>query len=116
RLLAPGIQTLRDLEVAMRDWADGDFRAAGLKLDEVLKGISEVEQATDVKLEGYRAWVLDLMEAVARLAVQAREMRKIIDEKPDRPEATVERVLRNQVDVTEQMVGTDFSATLKQWR
>jgi hypothetical protein len=116
RLLASGIQSLRDMEVALRDWESGEFRAAGLKLDEAVKGMSEVEQSTGIKLEGYRAWVMDLMEAVARLAVQSREMRKVLEQKPDKPEATVERILHNQVTVTEQMLGADYAATLKQWR
>jgi hypothetical protein len=116
RLLASGIQSLRDLEVALRDWESGEFRSAGLKMDEAVKGISEVEQTTGMKLEGYRAWVMDLMEAVARLAVQSRDMRKVLEQKPDKPEATVERILHNQVTVTEQMLGTDYAATLKQWR
>lgn len=116
RLLASGIQSLRDLEVALRDWSDGDFRAAGLKLDEAIKGISEVQQSTGLDLSGYRAWLMELMEAAARLVVQAREMRAVIDRRPDQPEEVVMRVIRNQVSVTEQMLGESYAATLRQWR
>ncbi|MDQ7034057.1 MAG: hypothetical protein Q9P01_04260 [Anaerolineae bacterium] len=116
RLLASGIQSLRDLEAALRDWEDGEFRAAGLKLDEAIKGVSEVEQSTDIDLEGYRAWLMDLMESVAHLAVQARQLRTIIEAKPNQPDGSVKSILHDQVTVTEQMIGTEYSATLKQWR
>jgi hypothetical protein len=116
RLLASGIQSLRDIEVALRSWADGDFRAAGMKLEEAVKGVSELEQAANLKLDGLRSWLMDLMEAAATLSVQAREMRLIIDKRPDAPEATVGRVLEQQVSITERMVGESYAATLRQWR
>jgi tetratricopeptide (TPR) repeat protein len=115
RLLAPGIQSLRDLEVALRDWSDGDFRAAGLKLDEAIKRIAEAQTSAGLDLSGYRAWLMELMEAAARLVVQAREMRTVIDRRPDQPEEIVMRVLRNQVVVTGQMLGESYAATLRQW-
>jgi hypothetical protein len=116
RLLASGIQSLRDLEVALRDWTDADFRAAGLRLDEAVKGISEVEQAAGLNLDDYRAWLMDLMEAAADLLVQAREMRQVIEKRPDAPEDTVPHVLNNQVRVTERLLGAEYAATMRQWR
>ena len=116
RLLASGIQSLRDLEVALREWTDADFRAAGLRLDEAVKGLSEVEQAAGLNLDGYRAWLMDLMQAAADLLVQAREMRQTIEKRPDAPEKTVPRVLNNQVRVTETLLGAEYAATMRQWR
>ena len=116
RLLASGIQSLRDLEIALRDWTDGDFRAAGMKLDEAVKSITEVEQATGLSLSGYRAWLMDLMQAAAHLTVQARDMRGVIDSKPDRPEDTIGKILEHAVNVTEQMLSDEHAAPLRQWR
>jgi hypothetical protein len=116
RLLGSGIQSLRDIEVALRSWSDGDFRAAGMKLEESVKGVSEVENAANLKLEGLRAWLMELMEAAASLSVQAREMRLVIDKRPDAPESSVGRILEQQVHLTERMVGEGYAATLRQWR
>jgi serine/threonine protein kinase len=115
RLLASGIQSLRDLEIALRHWSDGDFRAAGLKLEETVKGVRELEQAADLNLEAYKAWLMELLEAAAYLTVQAREMRVVIDQRPDAPEAKVRKAFHEQVAVTERMLGTSYLATLRQW-
>lgn len=115
RLLAPGIQSLRDVELALRHWSDGDFRAAGLKLEEAIKGGREVEQATQISLEQYQVWLMELLEAAAYLTVQAREMRGVIDQRPDKPVGTVGKALNEQVSVTERMLGTTYAATLRQW-
>lgn len=115
RLLASGIQSLRDVELSLRHWSDGDFRAAGLKLEEAIKGVREVEQATSLKLEGYQAWLMELLEAAAYLTVQAREIRSVIDQRPDQPETKATKALHEQVAVTERMLGANYSATLRQW-
>lgn len=116
KLLSSGIQSLRDIEVALRSWADGDFRAAGMKLEEAVKGVSEVEQAATLKLDGLRSWLMELMEAAASLSVQSREMRQKIEQRPDEPEESVGRILEQQVLVTERMAGESYAATLRQWR
>lgn len=115
RLLTPSIQSLRDVELALRHWSDGDFRAAGLKLEEAIKGIKEAEQATQISLEAYQAWLMELLEAAAYLTVQAREMRTVIEQRPDKPVGTVGKALQEQVSVTERMLGTAYNATLRQW-
>lgn len=116
RLLSSGIQSLRDVELALRDWTDGDFRAAGLKLEEAVRGITEVEKATNLDLEGYRAWLMDMMEAAATLTVRAREMRATIEQRPDSPEDGIGETLNHQVMLTERLSGDNYSATLRQWR
>ena len=116
RLLSSGIQSLRDVEMALRDWTDGDFRAAGLKLEESVRGITEVEKAANLELEGYRAWLMDMMEHAATLTVRAREMRATIEQRPDSPEDSIGETLHRQVMTTERLLGAEYSATLKQWR
>ena len=116
RLLMPGIQSLRDLSSSLRVWADGDFRAAGLQLDAAVQGINTLEKATEIKLDSYRAWLMDLMEGAAQLAVQSRELRAAIDRKEDQPEPVIGRVFNQQAQVTQSLIGDTYAANLRQWR
>lgn len=116
RSIASGIQSLRDIEVALRDWADGDFRSAGLKLEESVRGVTEVEKITPLDLSGYRAWLMDLMEGAATLTVRAREMRAIIEKRPNEIDTIVGETLNSQVTVTQNLLGNNYTATLRQWR
>lgn len=116
RLLSSGIQSLRDIEVALRDWSDGDFRSAGLKLEEAVRGVTEVEKAASLDLSGYRAWLMDLMEGAATLTVRAREMRSLIEKRPNTIEALIGETLNGQVILTERLLGASYADTLRQWR
>jgi len=116
RVLEGGIRSIRDLQACLSDWSDGDFRAAGLHLDNALKGISEVEQAAGFTLTGMRAWFMELMQAVAELAVRFRDARAIMEQKPDEPVTEVRDTHHFMVAVTERLLGTEYSATVKQWR
>ncbi len=116
RLLTSGVQSLRDVELALREWSDGDFRAAGLKLEEAVRGIAEVEKAANLDLAGYRAWLMDLMEHAATLTVRSRDMRATIEQRPDAPENTIGDTLYQQMILTEQLLGGDYAATLHQWQ
>jgi serine/threonine protein kinase len=116
KLLASGIQSLRDLELALRDWSDGDFRNAGLKLETVLKGINDLEKAAGFTLTTYRAWVMELLAAAAELLVQFRETRGILEQRPDDPDHRVYDCFHDMVRVTAQRLGDDYAGTLRTWR
>lgn len=116
RLIASGIQSLRDIEVALRDWTDGDFRSAGLKLEEAVRGTAEAEKAASLDMSGYRAWLMDLMETAATLTVRAREMRAVIEKRPDGIDSVVGETLQGQVILTERLLGSAYADTLRQWR
>ncbi|MGJ3237437.1 MAG: hypothetical protein ACFE0Q_01900 [Anaerolineae bacterium] len=116
RLLASGIQSLRDVEIALRAWTDGDFRAGGLKLEEAVRGITEVEKSAQLDLSGYRAWLMDLMEHAATLTVRARDLRALIEQRPDQPDPQIRQTLDQQVNTSERLLGDPYSATLRQWR
>lgn len=115
RLLVAGIQSLRELEAALRDWADGEFRSAGIKLENALKNIDEVESSAGITLTNYRAWLMDLQAHVAELHVRARDMRDIIEKRPDEPVASVRQTHRLQYEITARLLGDELAATLKQW-
>jgi serine/threonine protein kinase len=116
KLLSGGIQSIRDLETALRDWSDGDFRSGGMKLENALKGIAEVEQGAGFSLKGYRAWLMELMSVAAELLVQFRETRGIIEQRPDQPDHRVYDCFHDMVRVTTKYLGDDYAATLRTWR
>jgi serine/threonine protein kinase len=116
KLLGSGVESLRDVETALRHWSDGDFRSAGMKLESAVKGINEVEQNGGFTLIGYRAWVMELMGVAAELLVQYRETRGIIEQRPDTPDHRVYDCFHDMVRVTTKMLGDDYAGTLRTWR
>lgn len=116
RLLNGAIQALRELETALRDWQDGDFRSVGLKLEQAIKHLNDMERASDIKAAGFRAWLMDLMSAAAELHVQSREMRQLIEQRADEPDARVYETHHDLVRVTVKLLGEDYGGTLRQWR
>ncbi|MBI5667579.1 MAG: hypothetical protein HZC41_06190 [Chloroflexi bacterium] len=116
KVLAAGIHSIRELEAALRDWSDGEFRPAGIKLDNVLNAINEVEQAASITLTEYRAWMMELQAAAAELHVLARQMQQVIDQRPDKPVDTIRVALRRMVEVTTRLLGEAYAATVRGWR
>ena len=116
QVFAPAVQSMLDVEQAVRDWSDGEFRTAGLKLDSAIQGITDAEKRANMSLGGYRTWLEHLMQASATLAVQAREMRQIIERRPDEPDGTIGRILDEATDTTTHLLGESYAATLRQWR
>lgn len=116
KVLAGGIHSVRELEAALRDWSDGEFRPAGIKLDNVLNAINDVEQAASITLTEYRAWMMELQAAAAELHVQARQMQQVIDQRPDKPVDTIRVALRRMVEVTTNLLGEAYAATARGWR
>jgi hypothetical protein len=116
RTLAAGIHSLRELQAALRDWSDGEFRAAGIKLENALNAVKEVEQAADITLTQYRAWLMELQSVAVELYTRARQMQQVIEARPDQPNPLVKDVHQAQHTRTAQMLGADYAQTLQQWR
>ena len=89
RLLAPAVHSLRTLEAAVQDWAGAEFRAAGSKIDQVLRAITETESNANIALTDYRSWLMELQEALAELSVKRRGMLQEIDRQPDEPQEVI---------------------------
>ena len=115
RVLAPAIFSLRELEAATRDWSDGEFRAAGIKLENAIKSVDEIEAAAAITLTSYRAWLQDMLTASAELHANARRMAQIIDSKPVDPPDNVREMHRTQVNVTTRLLGASYAGNLRQW-
>ena len=115
-LLASGIQSIRELQNALRDWSDGEFRSAGNKLENAIHNLNELERVGDITLTNYRLWLMALQSATAELHIQSQELQKIIAERPIEPEPEIQKILQFQVNQTEQMIGEEFTETLTYWR
>ena len=116
RLLAPAVHSLRTLEAAVQDWAGAEFRAAGGKIDQALRAITETESNANISLADYRSWLVKLQEALAELSVKRRNMLQEIDRLPDEPREIIREVLRLQVDATEDLIGAAHTQMLGVWR
>lgn len=116
RVFTGAIHSLREFEASLRDWADGEFRAAGLKLENAINAIAEAEQSASVTLTGYRAWLMELQAASAELHHLGRQMRQAIERRPADPPGIVREAHHRQADVTARLLGNHYAATLKQWR
>lgn len=116
RLLTPGIQSLKALESALQDWADAEFRAAGNKLEQVLRSITEAESNANINLGDYRAWVTELQAALADLSVKRRNLLGEIDRQLDEPQPSVREAIHLQADVTEDLLGYKHAQMMLGWR
>ena len=116
QLLTPGIQSLRALEAALADWADAEFRAAGVKLEQVLRYITEAESNADLQLGSFRAWIMDLQTALAELSVKKRSLTQAIDRQEDLPQPNIREAIHLQADVTEDLLGYQQAQVMLGWR
>ncbi len=115
-LLTAGIQSLRALEAALADWADAEFRAAGIKLEQVLRYITEAEANADLQLDSYRAWIMDLQTALAELSQKRRSLSQAIDRQSAEPQPTIREAIHRQADVTEDLLGYQQAQLMLGWR
>ena len=116
RLLAPGIHSLRTLEAAVQDWASAEFRAAGSKIEQVLRAITEIESNANIALTGYRDWMMELQKALAELSVKRRGLLQDIDRQSDQPQAAVREAIHSQAKLTDELLGQPYAQTMLSWR
>lgn len=115
-LLTSGIQSLRALEAALADWADAEFRAAGIKLEQVQRYITEAEANADLRLDSYRAWITDLQTALAELSIKRRSLSQAIDRQSAEPQPNIREAIHMQADVTEDLLGYQQAQLMLGWR
>ncbi len=116
RMMSAGVYGLREIEAALRDWSDGEFKAAGLKLENASKSIAEVEAQAAVSLAHYRTFLLNLLAGSAELYTVSRSIIQTVDSRPEEPPEALRAAHHRLVDLTVQLVGDPYAATLKQWR
>jgi hypothetical protein len=116
RLLSAAIHSLREIAAALRDWSDGEFRAAGNKLENALRAIDETESSAGITLTGYRAWLMSMVGAAAELHTSARRLAQIVDRRDADPQPDALTIHREFVTTTARMIGAEYTTTLVQWR
>ncbi|MCU0496357.1 MAG: hypothetical protein MUF87_03280 [Anaerolineae bacterium] len=116
KTVSGAILSVREFELAIRDWAEGEFRPAGLKLENALKGVQEAEQTADIPLSHYREWLTRLGQGAAELTVAARSLRQAIERRPDQPDPTIRDAHHKIAQVSIELVGPEIAANLMQWR
>jgi serine/threonine protein kinase len=115
RPLAPLIQSLRDLENALKDWADGEFKPAGMKLETAIKSAQAVSADVDINLNEYLTWLNELQAACAELHTRFRQMRQLIERRPDAPVDAVHEAHYRAVTMTTERLGENYAAQLLMW-
>ncbi len=116
RTMAAGIHSLREVEGALRDWTDGEFRAAGMKLENAIHAIGEVELAAGITLTPYRSWLMELQASAAELFTVSRQMGQDMETRPDEPIEAIRSAHQRMAATTLGMVGEPYVANLRQWR
>jgi hypothetical protein len=116
RMLQPAIHSLRELEAALRDWTDGEFRAAGSKLENALRAVDDSEKSTQLGLAPYRTFLTEALRASADLTNNARKMAQLIEARPETPPEQLRIGHALQADVTVRMLGENYAGTLRTWR
>ncbi len=115
KLLAAGVYSLRELEAALRDWSDGEFRVSGIKLENALKSIDEIESSAQITLTAYRAFLMELVGKSAELHTNARKMSQIVESRPDFAPESLLATHDQQVQFTSRLIGETYAANLRQW-
>lgn len=116
RVLQTAIYSLRELEAALRDWSDGEFRAAGIKLENAVRAVDDTEKTAQITLTHYRAFLMDLLRGSADLHANARRMAQWIESRPEPPPEQLRIGHALQADLTARMLGDGYAGTLRQWR
>ncbi len=107
--------SIRELENALREWDDGDFRTAGLKLENAINAANDAQKTADIKLDGYLAFLRTMQQHAAELHNAYRQMRQIIERRPEDPDPAVANALERAATTTENLLGEPYFAQLKTW-
>jgi len=115
KILAPAVQSLRDLENALKDWADGEFKSAGMKLETAIKSAQTVSNDADIHVDAYLGWLNELQATCAELHTRFRQMRQLVERRPDLPNEHIREAHERAVILTTQRLGEGYSAQLNIW-
>lgn len=118
RLLSAPIFSLRELEAALRDWTDGEFRAAAIKLENAVRAVDEAENAAAITLTQYRAFLMDMLNGAGELHGISRKLNQAVESRSN-DVATVEAMRtahRQLFEVSNRLLGAPYSNTLREWR
>lgn len=113
---------IRHLEVAIRNWEDGDFRSSRDALDATIEELEAGEKQSNIDLNTLLGWVKPLREGAAALQASRLKLEQIShsittatsgQETPT--EAKIDDLLTKIVLDTENYLGADHSHQVRQW-
>lgn len=116
RLLSSAIYSLRELEAAARDWSDGAFRSAGMKLENAIKAVDDLEASAQINVDQYRAWLTTLLSASADMNAQIRKVTQTVETLPTEPLPVLRAAHQQMVETTTRLLGDSYASTLRHWR
>jgi hypothetical protein len=109
--------SLRELEAAVRDWADGDFRAAGLRLENIIKTLEEaMTKQPEFQPMRFLAYLRELIAGAAELHQRGRKLSEIIASQPDGVPPLARSIHHEWVDGTARLIGPDNTGAPQRWR
>ncbi len=113
--LQDAAQSLRDFEAALRLWADGDFKGAGMKIESAMTLATAAEKAADISLARYGGWLRQLQATSAELHNLNRQMRQTVERRPPEPASVVEQAHSQSASATFVLLGEPYHAQLQNW-
>ncbi len=115
-ILAPLTESLHQVEYALPQWEEGDFRGAGQSLEAALLRLDEGERLARVSLPRFRAWINRLQAKTAELHIT----RQRIDEAVQSPHETPDPALlvwhARLIDDTAAFLGEGRTGRFVAWR
>ncbi len=115
KIIGEAVHALREVENALPDWSNAEFRTAGMKLEKAAKAAHNAQTAMRVDLSSFIAWLEELGAAAAQLHATKLSLVKAAESRPDTPTTELADLHETLVTMTEVQVGTPYVATLKLW-
>ncbi|MEL6148760.1 MAG: hypothetical protein AAFR56_03985 [Chloroflexota bacterium] len=116
KVVSEATRSLREVENALPDWSNAEFRTAGMKLENAMKAVRDTEKTANIDLGGYYGWLEELHVTAADLHTIRQNLAEAVDAKPDGPELEIAAMHQRMVEITAGAVGDAYTATLKLWR
>jgi hypothetical protein len=115
KVISEAIHALREVENALPDWSNTEFRTAGMKLENAVKAAREAEKVAQIDLAGFVAWLETLHREAARLHTAKRDLLDTVETRPDGPTSELGSLHQTLVDTTIEQVGEPYVTTAALW-
>lgn len=111
---------VRQLEIGIRQWDDGEFHAARELFDQALAQLETAEKQARINIESFKRWVTMLRDGAAENHTARLEVERVSNTTPtvavgEVPNPSVENALRTIMQNTETCLGGEYGHQLRQW-
>ncbi|MFZ4828950.1 MAG: hypothetical protein ACOYLB_16495, partial [Phototrophicaceae bacterium] len=115
KLVDEAVRSLRELENALPEWVNGEFRTAGLRLENALHAVQQTEEAVGISLGRYKQWLAQLQACLATLHTLRRRLNELVESKPNEPSDEVATLHERMLNETVQMLGRSYANNFVVW-